>query len=149
MIESVNISIALWVAFALSAAFITAHYEDMIYFYKSRGHRDLHPFYVILRGIALAGLFCFVWKDLNYIQLGIFVLGMAAIFPFFYDGNLYRTRNKLDPAEYEKGWWSNKKKDSPRQNDAKMNLQVSLRIFFLIVGSTFLIGMQIFQDWYL
>jgi len=131
---------AMWCLFASLDGFIQAYYYDLYPITKQ--HRNLHPFFTIVRAIVAAPMcyevlmispeqgWSFVW-----IPAAMFGLGLIMTFSFLHNGFYYMTRNKLQPSLYPKGFM-----DKSTSSTALMDLSFKLRTSLLIIGLAFIYG---------
>lgn len=131
-------SFILFLLIAGLEGFVRAHYEDYTYF-QNRGHRNLHPWYLTIRGLILLYPSYIIWYDTDLWHVLFFVIACASAYSFIYNGVLYTWRNNLAPQIYVKRFFANKERgDDP--NKAGMNLTFWQRVMGFIVGCAFIVG---------
>lgn len=121
---------ALTVLFILSASiegYVQSHYYALFPYEKK--HRDLHPFYIVMRGVLILtmGYLTGIYYE-SLITGAVFAFDLACMFSFFHNGFYYLTRNKLDKHVYPKGFW-----DKSTTSDS-WNPDVFTRTFLAIFG---------------
>lgn len=128
-----------WFLFASLDGFVQAHYYDL-FPSTNKGHRNLHPYYTIVRMIV-AGLMCYEVYMLGgegyYIWANAAIFGVALImtFSFWHNGFYYLTRRKLSNSLYPNGF-----ADTSNSSTAMIELNFKWRTSFFILGMCFIIG---------
>ena len=87
----------LWISYAI----LEGHREG-IFFHKVEvdkvGGKILHTTWTIQRALVLGMILA---TNLNW-----WVVALPFVFPFFHDGEYYRTRHTLNYGVYPKKWWA-------------------------------------------
>ena len=98
-----------WVLYSVVEGVREAYYFDN---FPRPTKFNIHIIFMIQRTIVLA-VFCDVFH-------WVFALVYALMFPFFHDGAYYITRNILNKAVYQKGFWDEPSKSSTATFDFKL-----------------------------
>lgn len=137
----------LWNILAALEGFVRAHYEDYLYF-TDRKHRNLHPWYMVIRGFILLPFSFVVYEECSLVLQGQWLwITMALLFyaagvmsySFLYLGVLYTQRNNLAPEIYKKRFFASKEKGEDK-NAAKMEFSFRLRSAYFVVACCFIAG---------
>lgn len=118
----------LWVLSAMVEGFIQAHYYDAIP-EDTKGHINIHPFYVILRSLLLGLMGYEVLMVSDFKLAFVFIFIQCCIFSFFHNGVYYKTRNWLNPKIYKKGFC-----DASETSKAVIELGFGIRTSLAIIG---------------
>ncbi len=115
----------LWCCYAVMEGWREAHYlhariKSDNEISKDEGHK-LHLLWWLQRSIvvmfllyARIGLVC-SWHD--FFHLLAVLLSATLVFPFLHDGNMYATRNDLDPRNYPLRWLAQSDESTARSTD--------------------------------
>ena len=101
---------------------------------------DKHIYLTIIRACICAMAFVFIiplFLPVTWISIllfGAYTISYMLVFPFFHDGQLYKTWNKLNPTVFIGGWKAYD--DTPT---SKFNFTYKQRLYMLIISLTLLL----------
>jgi len=97
------IAYLVWAVYASIDGYLQAYYYAL--YPSEKKHRNLHPIYVVQRGIMLAAISFGIYWAADGLEWLILAFNCVFAFSFFHNGFYYVTRNDLNKADYPKRFW--------------------------------------------
>lgn len=124
-----------WIIYSIIDGFIQGCYYHAKMTSASADTWNLHSYYATQR---LAVLSLIIIQDPSVYSI-VLAMALLTIYPFFHDGQYYKTRNDLRPGLYSLRWKDKKEVDQRDPRPAYIELDFSERVALLITGVVMMI----------